>query len=485
MIRNLYIAGSLIFGLTAFASFAGGVLMSDDRLLLLAIGFLAPVALLAPQIVLRRQISILEPTGMVFLYTIIGTTMNAAFIAYGMDSRHASLTDGEPTSYFATGGVWVLVGLLTFSITYGLFQGRAPIERALPAERGRFPFIVVALAMTMGFALSALGTILFINSTGGFSLEALSQKRWVAIQGEGGDTVYGGGGYLRLLAGLSAPLAIFWLSHFLQTRQRSVAAIGAVAILALSAMALPFFSSGRSGVIFVIFQLAAAYLCYRRVSPVQLTIAALVVVTIFGAMSGMRSSQGNANPFVAAASSGNGVSLVAVAHITQRVPERMDHKYGESYLRWIYSPIPRSLWPTKPDLGLGREVKQQVTHGVQRVDMGGRPPGFLGEGYINFGGLGLLAGAVLFGFIARTLWNSFAPLLGKSATGTALYIMLFLPVSQYSNSAFSEMVVRALTETLSLAIVIAPVFILTTYMAGNRGQRRFAAGLRQPPLAPR
>jgi oligosaccharide repeat unit polymerase len=475
MVRNLYIFGSILFGIAAFFCLAASIMLGDESLLLVSIGLTAPAALLVPQIVLRRDISILEPTGMILLYTVIGTTMNAAFMAYASDSRHASLAGGESISYFSVGGLWVLAGLFAFSLTYALFHGRVPIERILPAERSRFPTGVMAVAMAVGFGLSAVGTIMFINSTGGFSLDALSQKRWVAIQGEGGDTIYGGGGYLRMLAGLSGPLAIFWLCHFLQNRQRSIAASGAVVILALSAMALPFFSSGRSGVIFVVFQLGAAYLCYRKIKPLHLAFLATVVLVIFGAMSGLRSTHGASNPLLAAASSGNGVSLVAVSHITQRVPERMEHKYGESYLRWIYSPIPRSVWPGKPELGLGREIKMKVTHGPEGLETGGRPPGFMGEGYINFGGIGLLMGAAFFGLIAKGAWNTFSPLLGRSAIATTAYMMLFLPISQYSNSGFSELMARSLVEIISMIAVIAPVFILYAYFYPSR--RRPSAGL--------
>jgi len=77
MVRNIYIGLAIVFTIAAFLCFSSSIALGDERLLLVAIGLTAPAALLAPQIILRRQISALEPMSMVLLYTVIGTTMNA------------------------------------------------------------------------------------------------------------------------------------------------------------------------------------------------------------------------------------------------------------------------------------------------------------------------------------------------------------------------------------------------------------------------
>lgn len=70
-----------------------------------------------------------------------------------------------------------------------------------------------------------------------------------------------------------------------------------------------------------------------------------------------------------------------VYDVLRLVPEQRSYLYGQSYYRLLFTPIPRSLWPSKP-INTERLVGSWIAPdtGVQSL-----PPGVQGDAYINFG----------------------------------------------------------------------------------------------------
>lgn len=467
-IRPIYWMVVACFGLSVFVTLIIGTLTGDDRYLLLAVGTAGPLIIAFFQAAFRRRISLYEPINLILLYSIIGYALASWFLGFESGYRHASVTDGETPTYFAIGGLWGLLAIASFSLAYTGIQARVPINRFLPSGVATAPSRLLLILALGGLAISLIGTLVFLQQTGGLTADSLFRKRHILVAGDGGEIVRASGGYLRLIAGLAATLAIFWMCYF--ASRWKMPALAQIVVVALSAlaMAVPFLSSGRSDVIFVLAQLVLAYIAFRPLPIGKIVLGLAVAVALFSTMTALRSSHLSANPISSLASSANGVSIVAVSHITARVPERMAFKYGESYLRWVYAPVPRALWSQKPELGLGPEIKVKVTHGADASNTGGRPPGFAGEGFINFGHLGLIFGGLLFGGVARIAWNTFEPLIGRDVLGTALFVLILPPICQFANSGFAELVTRLGIETVSLALVILPILALK----GRAGRRK-------------
>ena len=220
-------------------------------------------------------------------------------------------------------------------------------------------------------------------------------------------------------------------------------------------------ASSRSSIIFILFGVGVVFHAHKKLTRVRMIVALIALLVLFSAMTALRSfSQGGGegripNPFVALAESGNGYSLIGTTHILLGVPEEMDYKLGASYFTWIFSPIPRSLWPTKPDVSLGKEVKEEIMG--QQVIRSGRPPSFISEGWINFGPVGLIINAVVFGMAMRLVANSLLPIISRYAFAPALYYSLALNIPALANSALSQGIVRILTD---MALILLVYFIV-------------------------
>lgn len=82
-------------------------------------------------------------------------------------------------------------------------------------------------------------------------------------------------------------------------------------------------------------------------------------------------------------------------------PTDYDYIWGTSYLYVFISPIPRVLWPGKPDAPV-RSVLRIIV-GERAVQQGLAYPN-LGEFYVNFGLVGEIIGMFLFGYLLRRVW---------------------------------------------------------------------------------
>ena len=76
-------------------------------------------------------------------------------------------------------------------------------------------------------------------------------------------------------------------------------------------------------------------------------------------------------------------------------PEQHGYMYGQSYYRLLFVPIPRAIWPGKP------ENTERIFAALLDSDLGAAgvtiPPGIVGDLYSNFGPIGVL-GMLAFGF---------------------------------------------------------------------------------------
>jgi hypothetical protein len=113
--------------------------------------------------------------------------------------------------------------------------------------------------------------------------------------------------------------------------------------------------------------------------------------------------------------------------------------------------IPRSVWPDKPQIGLGSIVKNDIFHEPSR---GGYPSGLIAEGWINFGTFGLFLPLFLIGWLMRFVYESARPLLGKSFYVTLLYAA---GIWQFGFFFISANFAHGLILTL---IATGPMFVL-------------------------
>jgi hypothetical protein len=143
------------------------------------------------------------------------------------------------------------------------------------------------------------------------------------------------------------------------------------------------------------------------------------------------------------------LGLYKTAHIVDEVPDRVPFLYGQSFYGWLFVLVPSSVWPDKP---IFAEMAPILAHDIFLEPTNNIPPGLVGEAWLNFGWLGLLAVAAV-GALMGLAYNSFLHA-RNDATVQVLYAMLLTRCSFIMmNTSFGDAV-------LKLAVDAGPVLLL-------------------------
>ncbi|MCT4554247.1 MAG: hypothetical protein N4A53_06120 [Pelagimonas sp.] len=459
------------FGL-ALGWFLLALLSQTQGLQLIALGHLSLAALYFFPVLAYRPMAPYDPLNLVALFVVIGCTAPSYFITFDQTRRIQILMGDLSQADFIPITLLYAVTMLLVGFGYAACKTRLPVERILPRE-DRLSARGFQFAIIVGLVLGLGALALFVERTGGLasSIADISRKRAVQIVSNG-EVTYASAGYLRMIGSLSVPLMLIVLSYYLGRFKVLPRWIRwQIWLLCAISFALPFIASARSSVVFTILGLMIVLSVHNRLSRSTLIATSLAVLVIFGTMSALRSAaqrgdaESFANPFLALAESGNGLSLFGTAHIVTHVPDRMKYQLGSTYLTWITAPIPRSVWPGKPDVSLGKRIKGEVMQA--RVIRTGRPPSIINEGWINFGLPGMLLAALAFGYVLRLVPNSLNPVLKTSAFAAPLYFTFALDLANLSNAAFSQGVVRILTNL----VLIWLCYLLIQHSFARKRQR--------------
>ncbi|RWR44276.1 oligosaccharide repeat unit polymerase [Sinirhodobacter ferrireducens] len=469
--NGLYLGLSL-YGLLA-ALLALVLSSGQSNWLLFGFGQLSLPALLLVPSLLSRPIKVTDPLNLLLIGVIIGTVLQSALLAFGDSPARTFLMADWTVDDYATGSLWVMLSLFIIGTTYSLTTKRIKIRRFLPSAK-HFSAAGVSIGVLIGILVSLFALVTYLKATGGFSLSEISRKRTVEFISNG-QVVYAGGGYSQLFANISRYMLLILLGFFLQRKKRlGIANTILLVLMFLLAAALPFFSSSRGSLLQILFGALYVFVAFRNVTWRSLLLAALIPTFIFGAMTGLRSAyQGRTsgfhieNPLLTMAESGNGLAIGSTTAVLYGVPERMPYQLGSTLTSWIFAPIPRSIWPGKPETALGRRIKEEIYHiGALR---NGFPASFMAEGYINFGWLGFLLFSALFGFGLRLIANSFAPL--KSATPTAP-VLYYIVASNFVGLSNINLSLAAIRFGMDLFAFLFAYMLLRYIIARQPSHRR-------------
>lgn len=419
---------------------------------------------LGPIVILRRTLSPFDPSLLIAFLVFVGCSLGSYYIAFGEGPRHYVVTNGEPVAFFITGGAAAALGLFLTAVANAVIRGRLPVERLFASLEISSTRLVVGLFFFS--SLSILGLAVYVARTGVLFSESISAKRSLTVETDYGETIHAGLGYITELSQLSSTVALITVAAVL-SRQIKIGKLGTIALLfAFSApLVQAFVSSSRGTLLHTLISVALIYSLYRGFSAriwISLALSGLIVFTI---MAELRSDAHGAkrddngvlmlSAITKLSESGNGFSLAGTAHILQHVPQRLDYQFGTTYLTWLTAPIPRVFWPDKPEVSLGKRIKEDILRrGVVRT---GRPPSFLTEGYINFGVVGFVLSAVAFGVGLRILSNSFVPLLLLNPYVPAFYLGITLALIKLVNGNFSQAMIALILHISTFALIVSVV----------------------------
>ncbi len=353
----------------------------------------------------RRDISELVKSRNVFLLTIIAWFLLEAII---VPDAIRSYSQGEYDLAILCIGVCVA----GFLVGYAYSQGGAfiPAFRKLAVvDSPRLIWSVFASAVLVGFlplVVIAQGNVLLILEDA-----VVPGSRWSSIFQRGR---YGGArdAFLELQMFLRAaiPLAA---AVGVERRQPSGRRVGAGLFL-LFMFARAFNSGTRSQVVEVFLPIAAAI--YWRM-PVVLKRKAilfglpivLLVAMLWSAASVVTRNQGDFDWDRAADAQYVGFEMFReLLFLTHHVPDNSPYQFGYTYFTQAVNPIPRAIWPGKPDGDAGLLLAEMQGAGGGAQASLTVAPGLIGEMYWNFGLPGILFISMLLGFLAKS-WDAIRP----------------------------------------------------------------------------
>jgi oligosaccharide repeat unit polymerase len=471
----LLLSLAAIAGFLAWGSYSG---RSDYVYLSAAIlASLIPFALA----ITKRRFDMFEPINVAALTIFFGTTLRAFYVVFLPERIRASfLMMGQDFASINAHIAWVIIAIASFCLGYAIFRGRFAIEHSklfagLALQPSRFNALLIA-----SLAISIAGCALYVAYFGidlNQDLLSQSRKRTLVYVNDLRDTVYGAGWQQQLARmGLYTGfmLACAMIARIVRPTGYWLALLGA---LFFFGSIVSFLGSARSPVIIAAFGLLVFAHYYKRVRAwhvVGALGALLIFVTAMGIVRDTNVGTQNRVDFLDhTLGSGNGFDAIRTTAIIDRVPDQADYLYGESYVAVTVGLIPRAVWPNKPRTSLGAWVKEEVFR--TQAELHGWPPGFVAEGYANFGFLGLVVMPFLTGILLRAFYETARPLLGRSFLLTAVYASVLY---RMTFSLLSLNLAQAVATAIVSALPVVGIFVLSARQVSRQVPERSARATR-------
>lgn len=482
----LGVAATLVILGCLTAAVYAGVSRGIDELVLIATGA-AGLFVVALPLLATKRFSVVEPMMYVLMVVLIGFTLKTVYVVFADTPRAQELIRfGRAPSFFLDGAFWTLIGLISLVAGYVLSGVRVPLERFNAFQSDHWDPGRVWFATAVMAAIGIASTVLYVQLMGiTFSdLNSLSAKRYYEI--EGADTAYGTLGYVVWGARFTE-YAAYVLYTYIASKRLSMASWRGVlfAVLLTAAIIIPFVANSRQSAALVPINIIILSILIRGRLNTRVAGTVVVVVLVgFVTMTALR--QNRADTIQSSLMSSGVVEEIVgsrhfndfsrTAHILAAVPDKIDYKYGSTFVAWVVAPIPRVIWKNKPFLGIGKEV---ATDAFGYTDRRGVPPGFLAEIAINFGVWAIPLFMFLAGAGLKVLYLSFAPIL-STKKGALLYVMVVFP-STFSllNNEVTVMVTRSLVS----ALPFLALFLFFRPRASRRAHAARAARLRAANLS--
>lgn len=447
-------------------------------------GSLACMIVTAPM--LSRRFEWVSPWSLVALAIYLGSGARSFMIwNMGLDDPVVNqlYLRGRGISEYPRPVAWYLLGLALLTAGYTI----RPRTRKLPASRsaragGRVGRGQWLRTYTFGprvwpvvLLCAAIGLFAFLryaSATGGLDLTNISAKR-TAYYVEGGQ-YQGGHGVWRVLNELSS--IAFWVAIAKissEAQKPTPAKVVLLLVLFANAVLLPFYSSVRSQVVYIVLTALVLLVCVRgRVRMRTVAIAGVSSLLLLAVTTFLRQqSEGAGGSFDIARSTRsmsdalllnlNFSEIPKAVNIIMAVPERLPYSYGSTIGNFTIAWIPRSIWPDKPIIDAGVAVGVNV----YGTDGSAIPPGAIAEFFWAFGGVGLISGCFLLG----VLLSRVSELVRPHTAGAAGALLYATSIFDIGGNAVSGSIGYAITSALLAAGMMTVVLLAAGSVRGAGG----------------
>ena len=401
-----------------------------------------------------RRVGLASGAGWVLLTMLHGLLIKPLFVAFeypSMDLIEITLLQKITVDEYWIGS---LVSLIPYALFAGCMLAAGRYHRRLPVRP--------ATTRVASFHEGALCAILAIAVAGlfGFFIQfpqllESANKNSIATT----DIAdYNSGGIWRSMIELAYVVSLCAMLNAIKpaVRRRNMALAAVSALLWLSFCLL---SDQRGLVIFSVVTLLLAYA--RFIGPVPRQVitfigVGLVCVIVGKTVLRLQAESDGAQADVAlVAANFIGQNLIEngkTASIVKAVPNTLDYQFGKTYVDAILILVPRALYPEKTTVNLDTVIGNKVFE-CDAFGACGVPPGFVGESYLNFGPLGVLICAALYGALVGKVDARYR----KTAKG-GLFDLFYLYSFIYCGmailgSGMSGVITQVITQSAELTLI--------------------------------
>ncbi len=431
-----------------------------------------PLLPLVLALLTARVKSAFSPLVLVLAVMIFGTVLKGSYLAL---SYAEGRVDYGTMRALVPGALAMLVGNTAFVLGYFAVSGKM-LRRQAMLRRIKAPFWLSAIVFWAFAARALVLELSYLSRMGILENMARGQlsgaKVFITESG-----VQAGLGYLSVGAEFGLVIFVMALAHG-GNRWAEKAFFGA---LLIGAVAVFFFSSQRLSIGYAVVFILLSMRAGRFGGLARISVVAGSVLLLLGATIVRRIGQiGEGMSFRDAAMAlldnvfarPYFLTIDKTGLIVERVTEGGLYMFGESISSILFAPIPRELWPDKPDLRVGPHVADVIFGSDSRS---GIPPGLIGEFFLNFGWIGIVGGMFAFGVVARLAFNRFQRYRGSQPDERVLYGIF----------AVSFLLVALVTDVNGGLLRYAKLFIAFLVSARYFSQRTARREIRRAPRAQR
>ncbi len=446
--------------------------LSEPRTAFVCATAALPMAILTAAYLGLRQFDLFSPLFGVGVSVLFGTSLRTLYFAFSSSPRASEILDGDGVPSLMAGVVIVSLGIGFLVLGY-VVAGRCGFDLSRWVGQSnvwsRKRLVVLGLVVT---ALSLFCTIDRLGRTGFDvsdlgSLQNMSAKRRVAVPGSGQHL--SALGYHSWAAEILPAFMLYaWLATGRQPGFRG-SRPWVLWFLALTLLS-SFVASSRMPMCVALLNVMIV-LYYQRLLSLKVSlVGGSAIIAILSSVLLIRTGEftTETNPLTlgpqvvvdTVVGNENFVDILRVTRMYRSVPDVLRYKYGQSFVTWVVSPIPRVWWVGKPPISQGHDISREV-YGVSyqqsdRPQGGGRPPGFIGELIWNFGVFAVPVGTLIYGACLRLFHNSMRPFLQSSPFALLLYVGAYLPLSFIViGGDFSRAMMMAIQGVVTTCVIVA------------------------------
>ena len=405
-----------------------------------------------------------HPIIMILASLVIGTVLRSFFIISPLQSNAKDLMLlGKPPTILIGGIICIYIGIICFLLGYT--YSVSPLsdwssKKIFHIKINMKKFIPVAMLITM---ISLVVAWYHYKTLGvNFSdVSNISQKRFVKT--DAGD--YAASGYDHLFMGLVEPVFYIMLIYLIQKKKSVFSILGLyVFFLGFLNVLYPFIDSSRTGALYVLINTGLVIFYIKggiKIRHIVWTLSTAMFLLIMMTVLRHKSNRVDPNitdnsPLIIMVGSLNFLGVDKTAQIIENVPDKMNYQFGKTLFLWTVAPIPRTMWHDKPEISIGRVIGEKIYEKrTEDTAAGGVPPGFIGELYLNFGYLGVIAGMFVLGLALKLYYNAFKKVRVQSPFAMVIYLLAFLPFElNLIGGDLSRMIVNLLITIIPLYVIL-------------------------------